>query len=153
MREFGLNQLFACGDGCWNVKGFIQPAAGAATKGEGVLVLSAAPAVGRIPGSSAFAERYTKRFGPIGNYAVNSYDSARLVLAAITQAARAKGGLPTREDVVAALRRLHYQGIAYVRPVEWDAKGDNMAAVIFLNVVEGDRFKEVGEITRSDTPN
>jgi len=81
---------------------------------------------------------------------VNSYDSARLVLAAITQAARAKGGLPTREDVVAALRRLHYQGIAYVRPVEWDAKGDNMAAVIFLNVVEGDRFKEVGEITRSE---
>ncbi len=67
------------------------------------------------------------------------------MLAAITQAARAKGGLPTREDVVAALRRLHYQGIAYVRPVEWDAKGDNMAAVIFLNVVEGDRFKEVGE--------
>ena len=33
---------------------------------------------------------------------MNSYDSARLVLAAITQAARAKGGLPTREDVVAA---------------------------------------------------
>ena len=52
--------------------------------------------------------------------------------------------------MVAALRRLHYQGIAYVRPVEWDAKGDNMAAVIFLNVVEGDRFKEVGEITRSE---
>src|SRR6266849_5560037 len=45
MRERGLNQLFACGDGCWNVKGFIQPAAGAATKGQGVLVLSAAPAV------------------------------------------------------------------------------------------------------------
>jgi len=153
MRDRGLNQLFACGDGCWNVKGFIQPAAGAATKGEGVLVLSAAPAVGRIPGSSAFAERYTKRFGPIANYAVNSYDSARLVLSAITQAARAKGGLPTRGDVVAALRRLHYQGIAYARPVEWDAKGDNVAAVIFLNIVEGDRFKEVGEITRSDTPN
>jgi len=93
MRERGLNQLFACGDGCWNVKGFIQPAAGAATKGEGVLVLSAAPAVGRVPGSAAFAERYTKRFGPIANYAVSSYDSVRLVLAAITQAASAKGAL------------------------------------------------------------
>jgi branched-chain amino acid transport system substrate-binding protein len=153
MRERGLNQLFACGDGCWNVKGFIQPAAGAATKGEGVLVLSAAPAVGRVPGSAAFAERYTKRFGPIANYAVNSYDSARLVLSAITQAASAEGGLPTRGDVVAALRRLHYQGIAYARPVEWDTKGDNVAAVIILNLVEGDRFKEIGEITRSDMPN
>jgi branched-chain amino acid transport system substrate-binding protein len=153
MRERGLSQLFACGDGCWNVKGFIQPAGDATTKGEGVLVLSAAPAVGRVPGSAAFADRYGKRFGPIANYAVNSYDSARLVLTAITQAAGAKGGLPTRGEVVTALRNLHYQGIAYARPVEWDAKGDNVAAVIFLNTVEGGRFKEVGEITRGDLPN
>jgi branched-chain amino acid transport system substrate-binding protein len=153
MRERGLNQLFACGDGCWNVKGFIQPAAAAATQGEGVLILSAAPAIGRVPGSAAFAERYTKRFGPIANYAVNSYDSARLVVSAIQQAASAKGGLPTRGEVVAALRTFQYQGIAYARPVAWDAKGDNTAAVIFLNVVEGDRFKEIGEISRSDMPN
>jgi branched-chain amino acid transport system substrate-binding protein len=153
MRERGLNQLFACGDGCWNVKGFIQPAEGAATKGEGVIVLSAAPAVGQVPGSAAFAERYTKRFGPIANYAVNSYDAARLVLRAIEQAMGAKQGLPTRTDVIGALRGLRYQGIAYARPVEWDAKGDNVAAVIFVNIVEGDRFKEVGEITRSDGPN
>jgi branched-chain amino acid transport system substrate-binding protein len=153
MRERGLNQLFACGDGCWNVKGFIQPAEGAATRGEGVIVLSAAPAVGRVPGSAAFAERYAKRFGPIANYAVNSYDAARLVLLAIERAATAKGGLPTRTDVMDALRSLRYQGIAYARPVEWDPKGDNMAAVIFLNTVEGDRFKEVGEITRSDALN
>ena len=153
MRERGQNQLFACGDGCWNVKGFIQPAGGAATRGEGVLILSAAPAIGRVPGSAAFAERYTKRFGPIANYAPSSYDSARLVIAAIQQAASARGGLPPRGEVVAALRKVQYQGIAYARPVTWDAKGDNTAAVIFVNVVEGDRFKEVGEITRGDTPN
>lgn len=152
MRERGLNQLFACGDGCWNVKGFIQPAGAAATRGEGVLILSAAPAIGRVPGSAAFAERYTQRFGPIANYALNSYDSARLVIVAIQQAASARGGLPSRGEVVAALRRLQYQGIAYARPVSWDAKGDNTAAVIFVNVVEGDRFKEVGEITRTDMP-
>src|ERR1700730_1296817 len=98
MRDKGLNQLFACGDGCWNVKSFIQPAEGAATLGEGVIVLSAAPAVGRVPGSAAFAERYTKRFGPIANYAVKSYDSARLVLSALQQAATAKGGLPGPQD-------------------------------------------------------
>jgi branched-chain amino acid transport system substrate-binding protein len=147
MRDKGLNQLFACGDGCWNVNGFIQPAEGAATRGEGVIVLSAAPAVGRVPGSGAFAERYTKEFGPIANYAVNSYDAARLVLVAIRRAADAKGGLPTRTDVMSALRTLRYQGIAYARPVEWDTKGDNMAAVIFLNRVEGGQFKEIGEIT------
>jgi branched-chain amino acid transport system substrate-binding protein len=152
MRERGLNQLFACGDGCWNVKGFIQPAGAAATRGEGVLILSAAPAIGRVPGSAAFAERYRQRFGPIANYALNSYDSARLVIVAIQQAASSRGGLPSRGEVVTALRRLQYQGIAYARPVSWDAKGDNTAAVIFVNVVEGDRFKEVGEITRTDMP-
>src|SRR5881296_1035886 len=150
MREFGLNQLFACGDGCWNVKGFIQPAAGAATQGQGVLVLSAAPAVGRVPGSAEFAERYTKAYGPIANYAANSYDSARLLLRAIEQAAKAAHGTPSRADVAAAMRGLRFQGIAYARPVEWDTKGDNRAAVIFLNVVEGERFKEIGEITRDD---
>ena len=152
MRERGVNQLFACGDGCWNVKGFIQPAGAAATRGEGVLILSAAPAIGRVPGSAAFGERYTQRFGPIANYALNSYDSARLVIVAIQQAASARGGVPSRGEVVAALRRLQYQGIAYARPVTWDGKGDNTAAVIFVNVVEGDRFKEVGEITRTDMP-
>ncbi len=153
MRELGLSQLFACGDGCWDVKGFVQPAGEAATQGEGVLVLSAAPAPGRVPGSPDFVERYTKKYGPIANYAANSYDSARLLIAAIEEAARAKGAVPGRGEVLAALRRLHFQGIAYARPVEWDAKGDNRAAVIFLNVVDGGRFKEVGEITKDDAAN
>jgi len=152
MRDIGLNQLLACGDGCWSVKGFIQPAEGATTKGEGVLVLSAAPAIGRVPGSQAFADRYTKRFGPIANYAANSYDAARALLLAIEQAARGKNGPPTRAEVLAALRPLRFQGIAYARPVEWDAKGDNKGAVIFVNVVDGDRFREVAEISSNDIP-
>jgi branched-chain amino acid transport system substrate-binding protein len=152
MRETGLNQLFACGDGCWSVKGFIQPAEGAATRGEGVLVLSAAPAIGRVPGSQAFAERYTKRFGPIANYAANSYDAARALLLAIEQAMRGKNGPPTRAEVLGSLRALRFQGIAYARPVEWDAKGDNKGAVIFVNVVDGERFREVAEITSDDIP-
>ena len=51
MRKAGLNQVFACGDGCWSVGGFIKPAEGAATAGEGVRILSAAPALGKVPGS------------------------------------------------------------------------------------------------------
>jgi len=147
MRALGRDQLFACGDGCWSVDGFIKPAAGAATSGEGVRILSAAPAIGRVPGSAEFAARYTARYGPINNYAASSYDAARLVLAAIEQAARARGALPSRAEVVAALRQLHFQGIAYARPVAWDAKGDNTAAVIFINVVADGRFKEIDEIT------
>ena len=152
MRELGFNQLFACGDGCWNVKGFIQPAGDAVATGEGVVVLSAAPAVGRVPGSAEFAERYTQRYGPIANYAASSYDATRLLLEAVERAAKAHRRLPSRAEVVEVLRALKFQGVAYARPIEWDAKGDNVSAVIFVNVVEGDHFKEVGEITRDQVP-
>jgi branched-chain amino acid transport system substrate-binding protein len=146
MRKAGLTQVFACGDGCWSVGGFITPAAGAATAGEGVRVLSAAPALGKVPGSAEFADRYKARFGPINNYAASSYDSSRIVMNAIEAAARAKGGLPTRADVLAALKETTFQGVAYAAPVVFDAKGDNKAAVIFVNNVDGDRFREIAEI-------
>ncbi len=146
MRELGMNALFACGDGCWDVKGFIVPSEGAAMKGAGVRILSAAPSLGKVPGSTEFAARYTGKYGPINNYAANSYDSARIAMAAIEQAAAAKKGMPTRAEVLSAMKSLKFQGIAYARPVQWTAKGDNDAAVIFVNVVDGDRFREVDQI-------
>jgi branched-chain amino acid transport system substrate-binding protein len=146
MRKAGLNQVFACGDGCWSVGGFIKPAEGAATAGEGVRVLSAAPALGKVPGSAEFAERYKARFGPINNYAASSYDSARVVMNAIEAAAAKKGSLPDRADVLAALKEMKFQGVAYAAPEAFDAKGDNTAAVIFVNDVDGDRFREIDQI-------
>ena len=146
MRKAGLAQVFACGDGCWSVGGFIKPAESAATAGEGVRVLSAAPAVGNVPGSAEFAERYKARFGPINNYAASSYDSARILMSAIEAAAKTKGGLPDRADVLATLKGLTFQGVAYAAPEAFDAKGDNTAAVIFVNEVDGDRFREIDQI-------
>jgi branched-chain amino acid transport system substrate-binding protein len=146
MRKAGLNQVFACGDGCWSVGGFIKPADGAATEGEGVRVLSAAPALGKVPGSAEFAERYKARFGPINNYAASAYDSARVVMNAIEAAATKKGGVPSRADVLGALKDMKFQGVAYAAPETFDAKGDNMAAVIFVNDVDGDRFREIDQI-------
>jgi branched-chain amino acid transport system substrate-binding protein len=146
MRKAGLNQVFACGDGCWSVGGFIKPAEGAATAGEGVRILSAAPALGKVPGSSGFAERYKGRFGPINNYAASSYDSARVVMSAIEAAATKKGGMPDRADVLAALKGAKFQGVAYAAPEAFDPKGDNIAAVIFVNDVDGDRFREIDQI-------
>jgi branched-chain amino acid transport system substrate-binding protein len=146
MRKAGLNQVFACGDGCWSVGGFIEPAEGAAATGEGVRILSAAPALGKVPGSAEFAERYKARFGPINNYAASSYDSARVVMSAIEAAATKKGGMPDRADVLAALRDIKFQGVAYAATEAFDAKGDNTAAVIFVNEVDGDRFREIDQI-------
>jgi branched-chain amino acid transport system substrate-binding protein len=146
MRAQGLVQLFTCGDGCWDTKAFIQAAEGAATKAEGVRILSAAPAIGTVPGSSEFGARYTAKYGPINNYAASSYDSARVLMVAIAEAAEARHGIPTRADVVAGLRKLTFQGVAYAKPVQWTEKGDNKSAVIFINVVEGDHFKQIDQI-------
>jgi branched-chain amino acid transport system substrate-binding protein len=147
MRELGMNALFTCGDGCWDVKGFIVPSEGAALKGEGVRILSAAPSLGKVPGSTEFAARYTSKYGPIANYAANSYDSARILLAAIEQVATTADGMPTRAAVVDAVKAAKFQGIAYARPVEWDKKGDNTGGVIFVNVVDGDHFREIDQIS------
>jgi branched-chain amino acid transport system substrate-binding protein len=146
MRAQGLTQLFSCGDGCWDTKAFILAAEGAATKGEGVRVLSAAPALGDVPGSAEFAAKYTAKHGPINNYAASSYDAARVLMAAIAEAAKREGAKPSRAAVVAALRGLTFQGIAYAKPIQWTEKGDNKSAVIFVNVVDGDRFKQIDQI-------
>jgi branched-chain amino acid transport system substrate-binding protein len=146
MRRQGLTQLFSCGDGCWDVNAFIRASDSAATKGEGVRILSAAPALGEVPGSAEFAAKYMAKYGPINNYAANSYDSARVLMAAIGEAAKRRKGTPTRADVVSALRGLTFQGIAYAKPVTWTPKGDNSAAVIFVNVVEGERFQQIDQI-------
>src|SRR5207247_9462813 len=95
----------------------IARAEGATTQGEGVLVLSAAPAVGRVPGSAEFAARYKARYGPIANYAVNAYDAARLILRPVETAPRRKGGLPARGAGTAALGAAAPQGIRYSRRV------------------------------------
>jgi branched-chain amino acid transport system substrate-binding protein len=146
MRALGLTQVFGCGDGCWSVDAFVQPAGAAALQGEGVRILSAAPAIGKVPGSTEFAARYTAKYGPINNYAASAYDSARIVMAAIDEAAAAKKAAPSRTEVLAAMRATRFQGIAYAGAAQWNSKGDNVAAVIFVNVVEGGRFKEIDEI-------
>lgn len=146
LREAGRNQLFASGDGCWDRWNFLEIEGGAAIRGEGVLILCATPEPGKVAGSIEFSCRYEKAYGPIGNYAVNCYDSARVMLAAIERASERCGRLPSRAEVVAAMRAAPFQGIAYRGPVEWDDKGDNIAAVTALNVVANGAFRQVAEI-------
>jgi branched-chain amino acid transport system substrate-binding protein len=140
MRRRGMTQLFAAGDGCWDLTSFLQPAGEAANQGEGVLVLSATPSGDRMQG---FAARYGSRYGPITNYAVNSYDATRVLLASIHTAGQRDGIPPGRRSVTAVLRTSHFQGIAYERPVRWDEKGDNLSAVTALYTAEAGAFRQV----------
>jgi branched-chain amino acid transport system substrate-binding protein len=100
-----------------------------------------------VEGSQPFSERYAQRYGPIGNYAVNSYDTTRLLLAAITEAAAVKAGVPDRDAVFSALQSLHYRGIAYPGEVRWSESNDNVAAVTALHVVDGGAFRQVAQVS------
>ncbi|MGC9671058.1 branched-chain amino acid ABC transporter substrate-binding protein [Planosporangium sp. 12N6] len=150
MRSAGLSQLFATGDGCWDRAAFLEPAGRAAAQGEGALVLAASPATGHVPGSAEFAHHYERRFGPIGNYAVNSYDAARLLLAAVAAVTRDAGGVPDRRRTLEAVRAIEFRGIAYPEPTRWDAAGDNLATGTFLNTVVDGRFQQVAAVPRQD---
>jgi branched-chain amino acid transport system substrate-binding protein len=148
LRRRGLTQLFAAGDGCWDRPNFLDPAGGAAEEGEGVLILSACPEPGVVPGAAEAAARYERRFGPVLNYAVNTYDATALTLAALRDAIAARGTSPGRAAVLDALRRAEWRGVAYPDPVRWDGRGDNGAAVTALHVVRGGRFVQVALVPR-----
>jgi branched-chain amino acid transport system substrate-binding protein len=143
LRKAGLTQLFAAGDGCWDATNFLEPARDFLDQGEGALVLAATPAIGYVPGSADFAQRYVSRHGPITNYAVNSYASARVLIRGIEAAAERANGLPDRAQVVTSIRALKIDTIAYPRPTEWNANGDNMAAVTALYEVSNGDFQQV----------
>lgn len=145
-REAGYAQLFAAGDGCWDAIDFLDRVGDKAEAGEGVLVLSASPELGKVAGSNVFKENYEKRYGRIVNYAVNAYDAARVLLAAIGNAALAKGGMPSRAEVTASLRHFEFQGICYEQPVHWNEKGDNPGAITALHVIRNGRYQQIATV-------
>jgi hypothetical protein len=65
-------------------------------------------------------------------------------MAAIRQAA-AENAVPTRPEVLAAMRP-RVSRASPMRAGAVEPQDDNVAAVIFVNAVEGGRFKEVDEI-------
>jgi branched-chain amino acid transport system substrate-binding protein len=150
LRATGNNHLFATGDGCWDVTNFLRPAGAAVSVGEGVLVLSATPELGRVEGSMAFAERYTKRYGAISNYAVNSYASTKVLLAAIEDATTAQGISPQRESIAPAVRTGSLCGIAYSTATRWDDQGDNTSAVTALHTATSNGYQQVAQFPRTD---
>jgi branched-chain amino acid transport system substrate-binding protein len=126
------------------------PAGAAVSVGEGVLVLSATPELWRVEGSMAFAERYAKRYGAITNYAVNSYVSTKVLLAAIEDATTGRNVIPQRESLAAAVRNGSLRGIAYPNATHWDAQGDNTSALAALHTANASGYQQVAQFPRTD---
>lgn len=106
-----------------------------------MLVLSATPQVGVVPGSADLVARYERAHGPVNNYAVNSYESMRAVLQAIAAASTV-----TRDAVAQELRRLNLPSAAHPRPTTFDDKGDNDASLTALHTARHGRFHQVALI-------
>jgi len=138
LRAGGYTQLMATGDGCWDKVNFLDIAGPSAETGEGVLVLSASSAIGEVPGSTEFAKKYERLYGPVINYALNAYDTTCILIRAIEEAAFA--GRPDKEGILHSIKSIQFTGIANPNPVAWDDKGDNSAAITRLYSVKNGRF-------------
>lgn len=57
-----------------------------------------------------------------------------------------RGPMPSRPEVLRAIRAIEFQGLAYHRPVEWDARGDNRATITVLSDIEAGHFHELAQI-------
>ena len=88
-----------------------------------------------LPGARPFVEEFQRRFGRApGPYAAEAYDAAAVVLRAIENVAR--GGVPGREAVGAAIRRTKHLGVT--GEIEFDARGDRRKALYFVRQVSGE---------------
>jgi branched-chain amino acid transport system substrate-binding protein len=137
LRARGFGQLFATGDGCWDIENFLRPAGASAEDGEGVLVLSATPEPGFVAGAAELVASYEVRYGDVNNYAVNSYEATRAVLLA------ALGAAGSRRAVAARLASVTFPGSAYPDASRFDDAGDNLAAVTALHTAREGRFCQV----------
>jgi branched-chain amino acid transport system substrate-binding protein len=141
LRANGYTQLMATGDGCWDKINFLDIAGPAAGTGEGVLVLSASSAIGEVPGSTEFAKRYEKLYGPVINYALNAYDATCILVKAIEETTQTSP--PNKEMVIRSIKDIRFTGTANPNPVTWDDKGDNTGAITRLYTVSDGHFVPV----------
>src|SRR5262249_11433649 len=98
----------------------------------GVYYTSMAGPAETLPGARPFVEDLQRAFGRAPSaYAAEAYDATAVVLKAVEGAAR--GGVPSREAVAAAVRRTKHQGVT--GEIEFDGRGDRKKALYFVRQV------------------
>src|SRR5262245_60179242 len=127
-RELGVKARLLGSDGLDSPE-FARRAKAAAI---GVYYTSVAGPPAILPGARPFVEDFQRRFGRASSaYAAGAYDATAVVLKAVEGAAR--GGVPSREAVAAAVRRTKHQGVT--GEIEFDGRGDRKKALYFVRQV------------------
>ncbi|HLY67418.1 MAG TPA: branched-chain amino acid ABC transporter substrate-binding protein [Chloroflexota bacterium] len=133
LKAVNLQATLAMGDA--GIDQALLTAAGSAAVG---MVFAYAPDPQQVASASSFLDGYKRRYGvPASQYAISTYDTARLVL----DAARRAGSFdadPVRQAIAAPSG---FTG-AYWGPVSFDDKGDLQAQTYALWTVKDGRFMQ-----------
>jgi branched-chain amino acid transport system substrate-binding protein len=121
MRQKKVGAVFIGGDGLDSAD--LQKIAGAESMTKVYFTTTGVP-LSKLPAAQKFAQTYKTKFKkePEG-YSAYGYDSMRVVLQAIADAAKANGGKkPTREQVAAAVRKVSFNGLT--GNIAFNSRGD-----------------------------
>ena len=102
-----------------------------------VYFTSLAPSLSVVPAAKKVADQYQKTFGaPIQGTGIMAYDSAKVVLTGILNAAKANGNkVPTRAQVEKAVRGGSFKGLT--GDIKFNASGDRTSAKIYVEAIKG----------------
>jgi branched-chain amino acid transport system substrate-binding protein len=138
LKEVGLNVPLAGGDGLYDPD-FLK--AGAAADGSVLTASAGTPTAA----AKAFVDKYQSKYGQADGYSVLYYDTARMLIDALKRA----GASPTRDKVLAAIKSANFPTVTGGQ-IQFDSKGDNKNASIFIYTVAGGNFKQLGTVSPSD---
>ena len=97
-----------------------------------------APPIAAVPAAKAMAATYKKTFGSdVQGYGILSYDSAKILLTAILNAAKANGNkAPSRAQVESAVRSGSYTSGLLTGAVTFDKNGDRRSAKMYVIAIK-----------------
>jgi len=109
----------------------------------GMYYTSAAGPASALAGAKGFVDDYKKKFSKNPEpYAAEAYDATAIALKAIEAAAKG-GKAPSREEVSAAVRKVHHKGIT--GDIAFDGKGDRQKALYFVLQVANENPEKWGD--------
>lgn len=132
LRAKGVQTPIVSGDGL-DSPDFIKLAGSSVSN---VYFTSLAPSLSAVPAAKKVADQYQKTFGaPIQGTGIMAYDSAKVLLTGILNAAKANGNkAPTREQVEKAVRNGTFKGLT--GDIKFNANGDRTSAKIYVEAIK-----------------
>lgn len=142
LRAKGIQTPIVSGDGL-DSPDFIKLAGNSVSN---VYFTSLSPSLSAVPAAKKVADQYQKTFGaPIQGTGIMAYDSAKVLLTGILNAAKANGNkAPTREQVEKAVRNGTFKGLT--GDIKFNANGDRTSAKIYVEAIKNGKRSTIATL-------